>query len=134
MNASWTDHPRTRPVAFRTKSDRSWCGRSPAVVAMQFLLSAGEQEALDLLLAVEVDDCPEEISLLVGAPGVDAKGAPDPGRRFAFVDVAVERQRRLEIFDGLPDGGGADRLRRPAGVLELHVLGEVGRLVEARVV
>src|ERR1044072_3222471 len=126
MNASCTDQPRTRPVAFRTKSDRSWYGRSPAVVAMQFLLSAGEHDALDVLLAVGGDDCPEEISLLVGAPGVDAKGAPDPVRRFAFVDVAVERQRRLEIFDGLPDGGGADRLRRPAGGLGLPVLGEGG--------
>src|SRR4029078_752290 len=133
MNASPTDQPRTRPVAFRTKSDRS--SYAPAVVvAMQFLLSAREQEALDLLLAVEVDDGPEEIALLVGAPGVDAERAPDPGRRLAFVDVTVEGQRRLEIFDGLADGRRADRLRRAAGVLQLHVLGEVRRLVEPWVV
>src|SRR5919205_312112 len=111
MNASCTDQPRTRPVAFRTKSDRSSYGRSPAVVvAMQFLLSAGEQEALDLLLAVEIDDGPEEIALLVGAPGVDAKRPPDAGRSLALVDVTVERQRRLEIFDRLTDGRRADRL------------------------
>src|SRR3954464_2388768 len=133
MNASFTDQPRTRPVAFRTKSDRS--SYAPAVVvAMQFLLSAREQEALDLLLAVEVDDGPEEIALLVGAPGVDAERAPDPRGRLALVDVAVEGQRRLEIFNRLPDGGRAHRPRRTAGVLQLHVLGELGSLVQARVV
>src|SRR5215211_1776645 len=135
MNASLTDQPRTSPVAFRTKSDRSSYGLSPAVVvAMQFLLSAREQEALDFLLAVEVDDGPEEITLLVGAPGIDAERPADPGGRLALVDVAVEGQRRLEIFDGLADGGRADGFRRATRIPQVHLFGQLRGFVQARVV
>src|SRR5919204_557082 len=57
MKASRTDQPRTRPVALRTNRDCSPRGASPATDAMvPSLLSAREDEALDLLLAVDLDD------------------------------------------------------------------------------
>src|ERR1044072_6607738 len=98
MNASRVDHPRTRPVALRTKTARST--ESPdATVAMPLLLAAGQNEVLDLLLAFEVDDDPEQLTLLVTAPRVDAKRLPEPMCSARFVDVPVQRERGLVALD-----------------------------------
>src|SRR5919197_1587705 len=134
MNASRTDQPRTSPVAFRTKSVRSSYGRPPAMVVIAPLLTARQDELLDLLLAVELDDGAEELALLVRAPRVVAERVAEPRRPAGLVDVPVQREARLELLDHLTDGGRADGPRRPTGVLEVHVGGELRRLVELGVV
>src|SRR4051794_17109853 len=104
MNASRVDHPRTRPVALRTKTARSAESPAPvAIVAMlappplvatdrpALVLAAGQHEVLHLLLAVEIDDDPEQLSLLIGAPRVDAQRPSQPVRPACLVDVSVQR-------------------------------------------
>src|SRR5690242_20780484 len=111
MNASCNDQPRTRPVAFRTNSERSSYGGSPAIVAMQLpSLSASEQEPLDLLLAVQVHDRSEQIALLVRAAGINAERSADTAVAPRLVDVAVQRERRLMLLDRLAHRRRADRL------------------------
>src|SRR4051794_28753946 len=116
MNASRTDHPRTRPVALRTKSDCSpGCPAPAATVAIpDYLLelrisAACQNELLDLLLAVDVDHGTEQLALLVRAAGVDAQGLPEPRCAARLVDVAVQRQRRLVLLDRLAYSGGPHR-------------------------
>src|ERR1051326_7951618 len=130
MNASCTDQPRTSPVAFRTKSERSSYGAPLAMVAMHVLLSACQQEALHLLLAVEVDDGAQQVALLVRAAGINAQRSADSAIAAGLVDVAVEGERGLVLLDCLADGGRADRLHGAAGVLEHHVGGQLGGVVE----
>src|ERR1044072_4352737 len=98
MNASRVDHPRTSPVALRTNTARSTSPEPDATVAMLVLLqvassaggvlAAGQHEVLHLLLAVEIDDDAEQLSLLVTAPRVDAEGLPEPMRPARLLDVA----------------------------------------------
>src|SRR5690348_12511372 len=104
MNASCNDQPRTRPVAFRTNSERSSYGGSPAMVAMQLpSLSASEQEPLDLLLAVQVDDRPHQVALFIRTPGINAERSADTAVATRLVDVSVQRERRLVLLDRLAD-------------------------------
>src|SRR5829696_7693350 len=121
MNASRVDQPRTSPVALRTKTARSAASPAPgATVAIwcssprRFgALAAGQHEVLDLLLfAVEIDDDPQQLTLLVRAPRIDAQRAAEPVRAARLVDVAMQRERRLMALDRLPDGGRADGYRR----------------------
>src|SRR3954464_3190208 len=136
MNASRTAQPRTRPVALRTKSDRSsYAPASAATSAVDIekssSLTARQNEALDLLLAVEVDDRSQQLPLLVGAPRVDAQRAAQPGRAARLVDVAMQRQRRLQALDRLAHRGRAGRDRGMARVAQVHVDGQLVRVVEA---
>src|SRR5674476_1109364 len=75
-----------------------------------------EPVALQLLLAVELDDAPGERALDVRAPRVDGQRAPDAHGGATLVDVPVEREDRLDLFDHLPDGRGAHM----GDVLPLH--------------
>src|SRR3954449_11679630 len=115
MNASRTDQPRTRPVALRTKRACSPCPAPAATVAIaDYLLelrisAACQNELLDLLLAVDVDHGTEQLSLLVRAAGVDAQRLPKPRGSARLVDVAVQRQRRLVLFDRLAYRRGSHR-------------------------
>src|SRR5947209_19921565 len=112
MNASRTDQPRTKPVALRTKTARSSNGLpAPATVAIYVKpplaseppkprigaapLAARQYEFLDLLSTLDVDHCPEQLSLLVRASGIDAERPSKPLRPPRFVDVTVQRKRRL---------------------------------------
>src|SRR3954454_1018612 len=97
-------------------------------------LSARQNEPLDLLLAVEVDDRPEELPLFIRAPGVDAERAAEPRRAARLVDVAVQRQRRLQRLDRLPDGGRAGGDGRMARVAQIHLGRQLRRVVEARAI
>src|SRR5712691_8435036 len=132
MNASRTDQPRTSPVAFLTKRARSSYAPAPAAVAMNLLLSAREHEALDLLAALEVDDGAEKLALLVRAPRVYAERSAEAGGAARLVNVAMQRERRLELLDRRAHGGRADRPRRAAGLLEAHVGRQLGRVVQLR--
>src|SRR5262245_5823090 len=136
MNASRVDQPRTSPVAFLTKTARS--AASPAAtVAIELLLlvlAAGQNEVLDLLLAVEIDDDPEQLTLFVRAAGVDAERVAEAVRPPRLVDVTVQGEPRLIALDHLPHGLRADRDGGAARVLERHVLGQLRRLVEPGVV
>src|SRR5579871_6613960 len=97
MKASRTDQPRTSPVALRTKTARSsngapaaplatdamsvdppssWMPRAATCAAASRSLAACQHEPLDLLAVLDVDHRPQELSLLVGAAGVDAERAP----------------------------------------------------------
>src|SRR5918999_1437767 len=126
-NASRTAHPRTSPVALRANSVRSRYGTSPTVVAMQYsFLSAGEHELLDPPRAVEIDDCPKQVSLLVGAPRVDTECVADARISAGLVAVPMERERRLVLLDRFAHGLRTARHGRMARVLELHVLRELG--------
>src|SRR5512133_87550 len=98
MNASKTDHPFTRPVALRTNIVRS-TGMSALAKAPPFL--AGCQHELLDLLAVELDQRAQQLSLLVRAPGVDAEGVADAGVAAGFVDVPVQRECGLGLLDRL---------------------------------
>src|ERR1051325_317497 len=99
MNASRVDHPRTSPVALRTNTARSTSPAPDATVAMLVLLqvasraggvlAAGQHEVLHLLLAVEIDDDPEQLPLLVAAPRVDAERLPQPMCPARLVDEAM---------------------------------------------
>src|ERR1700754_1898523 len=135
MKASRTDQPRTRPVALRTKSA---CSPPDATVAIRSLLrrclTAGQDEALDLLLAIHVDDRSQQLSLLVGAPRVDAQRAAQPVGAARLVDVTVQRQRRLVALDGLADRRRADGDRGAPRALEVHALRELRGVVEPRAV
>src|SRR5450756_1821165 len=89
--------------------------------------------ALQLLLAVELDDAPGERALDVRAPRVDGQRAPDTHGGTALVDVPVEREDRLDLFDHLPDG----RRAHMSGVLPLYrerLPVDLRRHVELRVV
>src|SRR5687768_15055481 len=126
MNASRTAHPRTRPVALRAKSDGSTDGSTrPAALSIPLLLSARHDEALDLLSFLEIDDGPEQLSLLVGATGVDAERATDPRVPARLVDMAVQRQHRLVLLYRITHGGRAQWDRGSPRVLEPHVLREL---------
>src|SRR5215203_3867723 len=130
MNPSSTDHPLRRPVAFLWNRSPA---PEPAVVSLAIyllLLSAGEYEPLDFLAAVEVDDGPEQLSLLVGASGVDAKRAPDARVALRLVDVTVQRQARLSLLYCLPHRLRADRYDRAPAMLGAHVLVYLGGVVE----
>src|SRR3954453_2903415 len=136
MNASRTAQPRTRPVALRTKSDRSsYAPASAATSAVDIekssSLTARQNEALDLLLAVEVDDRSQQLPLLVGAPRVDAQRAAQPGRAARLVDVAVQRQRRLQALDRLAHRRRARGDRRVPRVGQVHLRGQLRRVVQA---
>src|SRR3954447_22164168 len=119
MNASRVDHPRTSPVALRTNTVRSTSPEPDATVAMLLLLrlfrgpagvlAAGQHEVLHLLLAVEIDDDPEQLPLLVAAPRVDAQRLPEPVCPARLVDVPVQRERRLVALDHCAHRGRADR-------------------------
>src|SRR5206468_8688032 len=87
---------------------RSPCGRrGPALLSelprpplpFVFLLSAREDETLDLLLAVEVDDGAEQLALLVRAARVYAESATDARGALRLVDVTVEAEARLMLLD-----------------------------------
>src|SRR5919197_5548481 len=102
MNASRVDQPRTRPVALRTKTARSAASPAPAVTEAILTLSsssggvlaARQYEVLHLLLALDVDHRPEQLTLLVGAAGIHAERLPEPVRAARLVDVAVQSERR----------------------------------------
>ena len=94
------------------------------------LLSACEQEPLDLLLAVQVDHRAEQVALLVLTAGINAERSADAAVAAGLVDVAVHRERRLVLLDRLAHGGRADRLHGAAGVLQHHVGRQLGRVVE----
>src|SRR5918995_2933533 len=83
-------------------------GREPLRQSSPYslLLSAGEHELLDPLFAVEIDDRPEQLSLLVGTPRVDTKRVADARVAARFVNMSVQGQRRLMLLDR-----GAHRLR-----------------------
>src|SRR3954467_10808554 len=139
MNASRTAQPRTRPVALRTKSDRSSYAPASAATSAVYIeksssLTARQNEALDLLLAVEVDDRSQQLPLVVGAARVDAERAAQPGRAARLVDVAVQRQRRLQAFDRLAHRRRARGDRRVARVAQVHLRRQLGGVVEARAV
>src|SRR3712207_2025019 len=133
MKPSHTDQPRRRPVAFLWK--RSSVPEFVLVfvaISLSSPLSAGQYEALYLLLAVEVDHRPEQLPLLVRAAGVDRQRATDPGVAPRLVDVAVQREGRLPLLDRLLDGGRAYRDYGPSPVLRAQVLGELRGVVESR--
>src|SRR5215217_3829768 len=138
MNASRVDHPRTSPVALRTNTARSTASPPDATVAMLDSSSSsptGQDEVLHfLLLAVEVDHDPEQLTLFVRAPRVDAQRLAEPVRAARLVDVAVQGERRLVALDHAAHGGRADGHGRPAGVLEAHVRRQLRRIVEPGVV
>src|SRR5215471_15510620 len=127
MNASRTDHPLTRPVALRTKSVRS-AGTSAAAITTPFrslpksrsrcrwvrlLSAAGQHEVLDLL-AVQLDERAQQLSLFVRAAGVDDQGVANPGVPAGLVDVAVQREHRPELLDRAAHRLGANGLGRVA--------------------
>src|SRR5215217_2403146 len=103
MNASRVDHPRTSPVALRTNTARSTASPPDATVAMLDSSSSsptGQDEVLHfLLLAVEVDHDPEQLTLFVRAPRVDAQRLAEPVRAARLVDVAVQGERRLVALE-----------------------------------
>src|SRR5450756_860995 len=76
--------------------------------------------ALQLLLAVELDDAPGQRALDIRAPGVDGQRAPDTYGGSALVDVPVERQDRLDLFDHLPDGRRAHMSGVPVSYTHLR--------------
>src|SRR5215212_5450416 len=130
MNPSNTDHPLRRPVAFLWNRSPA---PEPAVVSLAIyllLLSAGEYEPLDFLAAVEVDDGPEQLPLLVGASVVDAKRAPDARVPLRLVNVTVQRQARLSLLYRLPHRLRADGYDRAPAVLGAHILVYLGGVVE----
>src|ERR1700748_2321885 len=106
----------------------------PIACGYPLRLSACEQEPLDLLLAVQIDDRPEQVSLLVGAAGINAEGSADTCVAASLVDVPVERERGLVLLDHLPHGGRADRLHGTTCVLEHPVLRQFGGIVQPRAV
>src|SRR6266487_848674 len=136
MNASRTDQPRTRPVALRTKTACSTPSPPAATDAISPTSSSGcltarQHEPLDLLLAVHLYYPTEKLPLLVGAAGVDAQRLPEPVRAAGLVDVAVQRERRLVALDRLAHGRRPDGDRGAPRVLEVHLGGELRRIVEA---
>src|SRR3954468_23726923 len=125
MNASRVDQPRTRPVALRTNTARSAESAPAATEAIRpsppllgGVLPARQHEVLHLLLALDVDDRPEQLTLCVGAAGVDAERLPEPVGAARLVDVPVQRERGLVALDHLADRRRADRHGRATGVLE----------------
>src|SRR5579884_3703159 len=149
MNASRTDQPRTSPVALRTNiacsNGAPVCAvPSIAISVIPFLsrfglsaapdggalsaLAAREYEALDLLLAVEIDHRAEQLTLLIGTARVDAQRPSEAPGGAALMDVAVQRQRRLVALDRVAHSRRADRLDRVAGVLQVHLLDPLGQL------
>src|SRR5215218_1478495 len=140
-NASNLDHPLTRPVALRRNS----VGASPIAAintpsGSERRLAVHQQVVPDLLLArVDVHDRRLQDALLVGAARVQRQRRPQPHRALALVDVAVQRQQRLEALDRVADRRGADRPQRLAARDVGEVLveggggvqpGAVGRRVE----
>src|SRR4029079_6502237 len=100
--------------AFRTNSERSSYGGSPAIVARQLpSLSAREQEPSHLLLAVQVNNRSAQVALLVRAAGINAELSADTAVAARLVDVPVQRQRRLVFLDRPPDRRGAHALPPP---------------------
>src|SRR5215211_1806661 len=134
MKPSHTDHPRRRPVAFRWK--RSSVPEFAVVLFAMFslLLSAGQYEPLDFVLAVEVHHRAEQLSLLIGAAGVDAERTPDAHVAPGLVDVAVQREDRLSLLDGLPHRCRSNGNDRAPPVLRAQVFGELRGVVETRAV
>src|SRR5439155_9256644 len=93
-------------------------------------LSAREDEARDLLLAVEVHDGAEQLALLVRAARVDAESSTDAGGALRLVDVAVEPEARLVLLDRGAHGGRADGDGGAPRLLERHVLRQLRSVVE----
>src|SRR2546429_8179592 len=133
MNASNVDQALTSPVALRRNSP----GRAAAVpivvsAMLCFLLTASSVDqlvALDSLLGVELDDRPHEHSFLVCAARVDGQRLADLDRALALVDVAVERQERLVLFNRGANSGRPDRAQGAAAMQELQVRVDGGRLI-----
>src|SRR6266536_622565 len=124
-----------------------WRGRSPSgrtgpallpeprpQLPFVSLLSAREDEALDLLLAVEVDDRTEQLALLVRAARVYAESSTDARGALRLVDVTVEAEAGLMLFDRGAHRGRADRDSGAPRLLELHVLRQLRSVVESRLV
>src|SRR5215213_8695703 len=133
MKPSQTDQPRNSPVAFLWKRSSD----PAALFAICFLsvrLSAGQNEPLDFLAAVQVHHRPEQLSLLVGTARIDAQRASDAGVPLGLVDVSVQRQGRLSLLYRIPHRRRSDRYDRTPAVLGAHVLVYLGGVVESRTI
>src|SRR5215216_5215408 len=133
MKPSQTDQPRNSPVAFLWKRSSD----PAALFAICFLsvrLSAGQNEPLDFLAAVQVHHSPEQLSLLVGTARIDTQRASDAGVPLGLVDVSVQRQGRLSLLYRIPHRRRSNRYDRTPTVLGAHVLVYLGGVVESRTV
>src|SRR5579871_5801410 len=129
--------PRTSPVARRTKIGPAAARRPTSASAMssppsRCSLSDGESVALDRAATVELDDGPLQVAGLVGAPGIDRQGAPEPRRAPRLVDVAVQAEDRLRPLDRLAHCRRADVREHAPPADDAEILGELRRLVERR--
>src|SRR5215211_4747998 len=130
MKPSQTDQPRNSPVAFLWKRSSD----PAALFAICFLsvrLSAGQNEPLDFLSAIQVHHRPEQLSLLVGTARIDAQRASDAGVPLGLVDVPVQRQGRLSLLYRIPNRRRSDGYDGTPAVLGAHVLVYLGGVVEA---
>src|SRR5438270_4176501 len=129
-------HPRTSPVALRTKMGRS-APAPPVTPASTFatapLLSSDRQPvALDFALAVELDHRALQIACLVRAAGIDRQRLAKPGRASCLVDVTVKAEDRPGVLDRLPHGGRADMGHDMAAPQNLRSPGNLGAPSRAR--
>src|ERR1035437_2818165 len=119
MIASRTLHPRTKPVAFRRKSDGASDPAdfppTPSESSLIDILPLVVDDALSavdedvprhlLLLFVEIDDGALQDAVGVDTARVDRQGPTDLGDALGLVAVAVDREHRL----GGGQGGAARR-------------------------
>src|SRR4029453_7407756 len=119
-NASNFDHPLTRPVALRRNSPgaslTAAIDRTPSSCPNPRSGRPDESSAVDqlvvlhlVLLRIDRDDRRLEDAFLVRAAGVQRQRPPEPGGAAALMDVAVERQERLEAGDRVAYRSRADR-------------------------
>src|SRR6266576_5000774 len=125
MNASNVDQALTSPVALRKNSPGLVPLAVPnivsAMIPLLISLSVDQLVALDAFLGIELDDRSHEHPLLVRAARVDGQRLAELHGALALVDVPVQRQQRLMLFDRPPDGGRPHRPQRATTVEQLEV-------------